>query len=499
MKDTYRFLAFDLGAESGRLVLGTVANGRMDLEVIHRFRTEGLVMLGVRQWDLARIYEEMVAGLAEAVQRFGPHYDGIGVDTWGVDFGLLDKDGQPLANPVHYRDHRTEGMFDKAFAKVPKAEIYAATGIQFLPFNTLYQLLSLVDRERPILPVAESLLLMGDLLGYLLSGVKSCEYTNASTTQLLDARTRSWHDGLAERLAIPRKLLLEPTPPGTILGPVLPEIAARTGLDPTTPVIAPATHDTASAVAAVPVTTSDEAWAYLSSGTWSLLGAELPEPCITEGSLAEDFTNEGGVANTIRFLKNIFGLWLVQECRRSWERAGDSLDYGTLTEEAAACEPFQAIIDLSDPRLFAPDDMPSLIQTLCQESKQPAPQSRSAIIRCALESLALKYRQTLHSLDTLLERKTAHLHIIGGGVQNKLLCQMTADACGIPVLAGPIEATAMGNIGVQAMAVGAVPDLAAMRAVVATSSETIRYTPQNTEAWNEAAAAFDTRYQRKGT
>jgi len=493
-QDAYRFLAFDLGAESGRLVLGTVEQGRLGLEVIHRFRTEGLFMLGVRQWDLARIYEEMIAGLAEAVRRFGPRFDGIGVDTWGVDFGLLDGEGQLLGNPVHYRDARTEGMHEKVFSRVPKADIYQATGIQFLPFNTVYQLLSLVERDAPVLKAADKILLMGDLFGYLLSGVKACEYTNASTTQLLDARNRTWHDGLCEGLGIPRTLFLEPTPPGTVLGPVLPDIAARTGLDPATPVIAPATHDTASAVAAVPVTDATEDWAYLSSGTWSLLGAEIAEPCITEASLAEDFTNEGGVAGTIRFLKNIFGLWLVQECRRHWETGGESLDYGELTRDAASSPPFASIIDLGDPRLFAPTDMPGLIQTLCRESGQPVPENRPAIVRCALESLALKYRQTLRSLDAVLGRETRRLYIIGGGVQNTLLCQMTADACGIPVVAGPVEATAIGNIGVQALAVGAVSGLAEMRALSAASGGIVQYEPENTANWDEAAAAFAARY-----
>lgn len=493
-KERYRFLAFDLGAESGRLVLGIVEGGRIHLEVIHRFRTEGLVMLGVRQWDLARIYEEMVVGLAEAVRLHGPDFDGIGVDTWGVDFGLLAKDGQLLGNPVHYRDHRTEGMFEKAFERVPKAELYGKTGIQFLPFNTVYQLLSLVEGEATSLQVADRLLLMGDLFGYLLSGVQACEYSNASTTQLLDPWQRDWDAELLERFEIPRHILKTPVAPGTVLGPVLPEIAAKTGLSPATPVIAPATHDTASAVAAVPVSDTEETWAYLSSGTWSLLGAELEAPFVNEASLAEDFTNEGGVQGTIRFLKNIFGLWLVQECRRKWEWDGDKRDYETLTTEASASPPFRSLIDLSDPRLFAPDDMPALIQSLCRDSSQPVPESRGEMVRCALESLGLKYRQTLRTLDKVLERRTERLYIIGGGVQNRLLCQMTADACGIPVTAGPVEATAIGNIGVQALAAGAVDSLAAMRALSAASGDTVDYLPENRAAWDEAARAFDARY-----
>jgi rhamnulokinase len=482
-KNVYHFLAFDLGAESGRAVRGTLAQGRIELEVIHRFRTEGLTMLGTRQWDLARIYEEMCTGLSKCARQFGPDLDGAGVDTWGVDFGLVGRDGTVLSNPVHYRDKRNEGMTDYAFSKVPREEIYRATGIQFLPFNTVYQLLSLAKAKSPLLDVADALLLMGDLFGYLLSGRRACEYTNASTTQLLDPHRRTWNDDLVQRLGLPRALLLKPVQPGTVLGPILPEIATQTGISPEVPIIAPATHDTGCAVAAVPVTGQGGDWAYLSSGTWSLLGAELNEPHVSQKSLAADFTNEGGVGGKIRFLKNIFGLWLVQECRRAWERRGDTVDYATLTAEAAASPAFVSRISVDDPRLLAPDDMPATIQTLCRENGQPVPETRGAIVRCALESLALKYRQTLHAMDGILGRTTSVLHIIGGGVQNRLLCRMTADACGIPVVAGPIEATALGNIGVQAMAVGALDSLQAMREVIARSVELEHYLPGDSAPW----------------
>ena len=487
MGKTYRFLAFDLGAESGRAVLGILENERIRLEEIHRFPTEGLVMLGTRQWDLARIYQEMCLGLAKCARECTVHLDGIGTDTWGVDFGLVARDGTVLGNPVHYRDKRNEGMTDAAFAVVPRAEIYHATGIQFLPFNTIYQLLSMVRTQSPLLEVADSLLMMGDLFGYLLSGTQACEYTNASTTQLLDPHTRTWNEGLIEKLGLPRHILLEPVPPGTILGTILPEIAVLTGIDPRTPVIAPATHDTGAAVAAVPVAGDAGPWAYLSSGTWSLLGAELDQPNISEQSLALDFTNEGGVGGKIRFLKNIFGLWLVQECRRTWERGGQKLDYASLTAEAAASPAFVSLINLDDARLIAPDSMPDLIQTMCHETGQPAPEGRGPIIRCALESLAMKYRQTLRALDGVLGRKTERLHIIGGGTQNKLLSQMTADACGIPVVCGPVEATALGNIGVQAMAVGAIRSLAHLREVIGNSVTLEHYRPQDTASWDQAA------------
>lgn len=485
MKDRYQFLAFDLGAESGRAVLGTLEKGRISLEVIHRFRTEGLMMLGTRQWDLARIYEEMCAGLAKCARAHGPDLDGIGVDTWGVDFGLVARDGSVLGNPVHYRDKRNEGMQDYAFQKVPRAEVYKATGIQFLPFNTVYQLLSLVKNGSPMLEVADTMLMMGDLFGYLLSGQRACEYTNASTTQLLNPFMRTWNEELIARLGLPRNLLLEPVPPGTILGPILPDIAAQTGISPKTPIIAPGTHDTASAVASVPVAPDAANWAYLSSGTWSLLGAELDAPCVSDEALAQDFTNEGGVGGKIRFLKNIIGLWLVQECRRTWERQGQTVDYATMTAEAADSPAFQSHINVDDSRLLAPDNMLETIQALCRESGQPVPETRGAIVRCALESLAFKYRKTLRGLDVTLGRTTDRLHVIGGGVQNRLLGQMTADACGIPVIAGPIEATALGNIGVQAMAAGAMDSLTAMRQVIAASIELERFDPVNTEPWQK--------------
>ncbi len=485
MTAAHRFLAFDLGAESGRAVLGVLENGRIELKVIHRFRTEGLFMLGTRQWDVTRIYEEMVQGLAQCVREFGSDLDGIAVDTWGVDFGLIASDGSLLGNPRHYRDKANDGMTDYAFSILPRADIYNATGIQFLPFNSVYQLLSYQKNNSPILPVAHTLLMMGDLFAYLLSGKKACEYTNASTTQMLNPYTRSWNDDLIKTLGLPRNLLLEPVAPGTVLGSVLPDIAELTGVNPNTPVIATASHDTASAVAAVPVTGTEQPWAYLSSGTWSLLGAELDEPHISAESLKQDFTNEGGVGGKIRFLKNIFGLWLVQECRRSWEREdGTSLNYADITAQAEMSKPFNGCINLDDVRLLAPDDMPSTIQALCREADHPVPETRGAIVRCALESLALKYRQTLRNLDNMLGRKTEKLHIIGGGVQNKLLCQMTADACGIPVITGPIEATALGNIGVQAMGIGVIESLASLRETISRSIELEHYTPQNPAAWD---------------
>jgi len=479
-----QYLAFDLGAESGRAVLGTLSSGQLQLEVVHRFRTEGLMMLGTRQWDYTRIYEEMLFGLRKCAREYTSRLDGIAVDTWGVDFGLVARDGVVLANPTHYRDKRTEGMQELAFSKVPREEIYRRTGIQFLPFNTVYQLLSLKASGSPLLDAAECALLMGDLFSYLLCGVRACEYTNASTTQLLDPWNRTWREDLIAELDLPRRVLLPLTRPGSVLGALRDDIARDTGIQTGTPVIATASHDTASAVAAVPAT-GEKPWAYLSSGTWSLLGAELDEPLVNDDSLALQFTNEGGAGGKIRFLKNIFGLWLVQECRRQWEKEGQTIDYALLTDEARNAPAFRSVLpNLDDPRLLAPDNMPELIRHICVETGQPVPQDRGETVRCALESLALKYRRTLRGLDGLLGRKTERLHIIGGGTQNQLLCQMTADACGIEVITGPVEATAMGNIGVQAMATGALDSLEDLRAMVSASTPMARYEPRDTEAWD---------------
>ncbi|HOK90986.1 MAG TPA: FGGY-family carbohydrate kinase, partial [Candidatus Hydrogenedentes bacterium] len=331
---------------------------------------------------------------------------------------------------------------------------------------------------------AECALLMGDLFSYLLCGVRACEYTNASTTQLLDPWNRTWREDLIAELDLPRRVLLPLTRPGTVLGALRDDIARDTGIQTGTPVIATASHDTASAVAAVPAT-GEKPWAYLSSGTWSLLGAELDEPLVNDDSLALQFTNEGGAGGKIRFLKNIFGLWLVQECRRQWEKEGQTIDYALLTDEARNAPAFRSVLpNLDDPRLLAPDNMPELIRHICVETGQPVPQDRGETVRCALESLALKYRRTLRGLDGLLGRKTERLHIIGGGTQNQLLCQMTADACGIEVITGPVEATAMGNIGVQAMATGALDSLEDLRAMVSASTPMARYEPRDTEAWD---------------
>lgn len=488
---TKKFLAFDLGAESGRALVGTLQGGKLTTDVVHRFPTRGVTILGTRQWDITGIHEEIIRGISLCVRDHGPDFTGIAIDTWGVDFGFLDQSGTLLGNPGHYRDTRTDGMADLAYKTVPEREIYERTGIVSLPFNTIYQLLALQEAKAPVLQIASDLLFIGPLLGYWLTGVKSCEYTIASTAQMLKAGSMEWDADFVERLGIPTRFLSRVTPPGTILGPVLPEVCAATGLKEGTRFISGAIHDTACAVVAAPAVDAGSDWAYLSSGTWSLLGAELDKPHISDASLDAFFTNEGGVSNTIRFLKNIIGLWIIQECRRAWiaEAGGkkDGLEYATLAAEAGRSEPFRSVINLEDKRLLAPDDMPEMLRTLCREAGEPVPETRGQTIRCAMESLALCYRENLRRMDGVLGRTTSRLHIIGGGTQNTLLNQMTADACAVEVMAGPAEATAIGNIMVQGMATGDISDLNHARRIVAASSNIEIYSPRDTPQWDAAA------------
>jgi rhamnulokinase len=472
-----KFLAFDLGAESGRGMLATLDGGRLSLEDVHRFPTQGIVVMGVRQWDVTRIYGEMLEAMRRVARAHGPWLDGIGVDTWGVDFGLLASNGQMLGNPVHYRDRRNDGAMEAAFEIVSPGDLYAATGIQFMPFNTAFQLVAMARAQSPLLPVADSLLMMPDLFHYMLCGRRSCEYTDASTTQLLNVHERTWDEGLIARLGLPRRLFLPLAQPGTVLGTLLPDVAAATGLDPGVRVIAPATHDTASAVAAAPAVDGGN-WAYLSSGTWSLLGVELAEPLVNDETRALNFTNEGGVDGTIRFLKNIIGLWIVQECRRAWQAGGAVVSYADLMDEAESCGPTRAIVNVDDRRLLAPDDMPDTLRTLAREAGLPVPATRGEVVRCAVESLAAKYAQTLREMEGALGRRTERLHVIGGGCRNTLLNRLTANACQIPVFAGPSEATAAGNALVQAIGAGAVSSIAEARAIVARSFEVEVYEPE---------------------
>jgi rhamnulokinase len=498
MAKTSDYLALDLGAESGRGLLGKFDGERLTLDELHRFANGPVRMLDTLHWDLPRLFDEIKTVLRK-VAATGGALDGLGVDTWGVDFGLIGRGATLLGNPVHYRDARTDGMLEAAFGRVPRERIYEITGLQFMPFNTVYQLLALRLANSPLLEVAETLLLMPDLLGWLLTGRRVGERTNASTTQLLDPRTGGWSDALCDALDLPRSILPELVDPGTELGPLWPALAEEVGLtDASLRVLVPATHDTASAVAAVPAKPATATatgagppdWCYLSSGTWSLLGVEVPRPVITAETLRVNLTNEGGVVGTTRLLKNIMGLWLVQECRRSWARQGRDYSYDELLVRAQAARPFAALVDPDDPSFLAPGDMPARLAAYCNRTGQAPPVDEGGFVRCALESLALKYRWTIERLEAILGTAIATIHVVGGGTRNTLLCQFTADACGRVVHAGPVEATAAGNVLMQAMARGRIASLADARAIVAASFPVTVYEPRDPDGWADAAGRF---------
>ncbi len=484
---TKNYLAFDLGAESGRAVLGKYDGSKLTLQELHRFPNGPVVILGRMHWDTLHLFKELKKGLSLAVNESNRQLAGVSCDTWGVDFGLLGKDDTFLGYPYHYRDSRTDGMLEEAFQRVRREEIFQRTGIQFMKINTLYQLLSLVVSQSPLLKMSECLLMMADLFHFFLTGRKVAEFTLATTSQIYDPREGSWSRPLLEKLDIPVHIMPEIVAPGTLVGNLLPEIAREMSLS-SLPVIASASHDTAAAVAAVPA--RGDKWAYLSSGTWSLLGVEISHPIINEKALSYNFTNEGGVEGSFHLLKNITGLWLVQECRRAWERKGESLSYAELTRLAAEARPFLAFIDPDDEAFLNPADMPAEILKFCRRTAQPLPEDRGGIIRCILESLALKYQLTLEQLRELSGHRIETLHIIGGGTQNHLLCQFTSEATGIPVVAGPIEATAIGNILMQARARGDLSSLAEGREIVRRSFPLTTYEPEKTTIWEDNYPRF---------
>ncbi|HSU67650.1 MAG TPA: FGGY-family carbohydrate kinase [Tepidisphaeraceae bacterium] len=487
------YLAFDLGAESGRAVLGTLEGGRLALAEKHRFLNPMGRINGHLYWNLLSQWEELKTGLRKAaVEQHGDdktpvEIHGIGVDTWGVDFGLVAESGEILGNPFNYRDPRTDGMFQVAFARVPREQIFEATGIQFMEINSLYQLLALKQAGSKLLEAATTLLFVPDLFNYLFTGLRKCEFSIASTSQMYDPRKKTWAVPMLEKLGLPTQILPEIVPSGTVIGPLRSDVAQECGLGQV-PVIAPACHDTASAVAAVPAQGDD--WCYISSGTWSLMGVELPDPIINDKSLKYNYTNEGGVGGTIRFLKNIMGLWLVQECRRHWQREGYDHSYTELTQMAQRSKPLGSIIDPDHKPFLTPFEMPVKIEAFCKQTGQRTPNTRGDYVRACLDSLALTYRRTLDGLEDVLGRRIGTIHIVGGGCQNELLNQMTADACNRPVLAGPIEATAIGNILVQAMATGDINSLADARAIVRKSFEVKRYEPQEPKRWQEAYSKY---------
>lgn len=479
------FVACDLGAESGRCMLGRFDGERIDLKEISRFPNGPVQIADHLHWDVLRLFGEIVDGLRRCA-RDGHRPAGIGLDTWGVDFALLDRADHLIGNPYHYRDRRTEGMVEEAVRRAPREEIFAATGIQFMPINTLYQLLSMVIHDDPQLEQAQALLMMPDLLNFWLCGRKACEFTAATTSQCVDPRVRDWARPLLQRLRIPTRILQPVVPPATVLGPMRSDVADVTGLGPV-PVIAPACHDTAAAVAAVPAEGRD--FAYISSGTWSLVGIESAEPVLTPAALRYNLTNEGGIAGTFRVLKNVTGLWLVQECRRQWEHDGP-VEYAELMRLAAQAPAFGPIIDPDEEQFLRPTDMPAAIRRACRESGQPEPADRAAVVRCILESLALKSRWVINRLEEVTARQIRTIHIVGGGSRNELLCRLTADATGCVVYAGPAEATATGNVLGQAMALGELTSLADLRAVARRSAQPVGYEPRPDARWDGAMATL---------
>jgi rhamnulokinase len=472
----HNYLAIDLGAESGRAIVGRLLNGKLSLIETHRFANLPMQKSSGLHWDVSHLWTEIKKGISLSAKQF--KLDSLAVDTWGVDFALLDQNGRLLDDPYHYRDTRTDGMLEEAFRRVPREEVFAQTGIQFMQINSLYQLLSMTLTKDPQLQAARTFLTIPDLFNYLLSGKISCEFTNATTTQCLNPATRSWAKSLLETLGIPTDIFPIVIEPGTLLGSLLPAVAGDTRAGPI-PVIAPASHDTGSAVAAVPAENDDFAW--ISSGTWSILGVEARQPNLSAQALAYNFTNEGGVSGTWRLCKNVMGLWLLQECKREW-----GLSYDEMTRLASEAKPFKASIDPGSPLFLHPGQMADKIQAYCRDSGQKVPETQGEIVRTALESLAMKYRFTLERLEELTMKRLEPIHLIGGGTKNKLLKQFTANSTGRTVIAGPSEATATGNILMQAISLGHLGSLEEGRTLVRKSFDIETYHPEKQAEWDEA-------------
>jgi rhamnulokinase len=478
--------AVDLGASAGRVILGRVGRESLSVREVARFDNVPVRVGGVLYWDVLRLYQSILDGLRAA----DAGVDAVGVDSWAVDYGLLDADGRLLGNPVHYRDARTAGVMDRVLTTVRPADLYASTGIQNLAFNTVYQLVAAAGEAQ--FAAAHTVLLIPDLIAYWLTGAIGAELTNASTTQLVNIYTGQWATDIMRRLSLPRALFPRIRWPGDHIGAPLPEVAAATGLDPATKVVAVGSHDTASAVVAAPA--RDERFAYISCGTWSLVGVELDRPVLTQPSRLANFSNEIGVDGTIRYLRNVMGLWLLQESLRAWRAAGATVSLDALLREASRLPALGCVVDPGDPAFLPPGDMPGRIADACRRLGQPPPDNPAAVVRCIVDSLALAHRAAITDAVRLSGRDVDVVHIVGGGSRNELLCQLTADAVGRPVEAGPEEATAIGNLLVQARALGAVgPDLCALRSLVRSTQPIRRYEPRGRPAaWERAAGRLAT-------
>lgn len=480
-----RVLAFDLGASSGRGIIAELDNGRITMNEIHRFVNNGVNVRGTFYWDILYLFDQIKQGIVKAKHAGG--FDTIGIDTWGVDFGLLDENGVLIGNPVHYRDSRTDNMPEELFKVISREDVYKKTGIQIMNFNTLFQLYYLARYRKADLERAEKMLFIPDLLNYFLTGNVKNEYTIASTSQMLDPYTRNWNKEMLNQAGIPEKILGDIVMPGTEIGKLADDVCNELEVE-SVPVIAVGSHDTASAVISVP--TEEKDFVYISCGTWSLFGTELSEPNISEKGLAFSYTNEGGYNGSVRFLTNIMGLWLIQESRRAWNKQGQDLSFNDLEQAAHKCEPFRCFIDPDSPEFGKPGNIPKRVQEFCERTGQYVPQTVGEIVRCIYESLAFKYRYAFLNLQDITGKDFKCINIVGGGTKDPFLCQLTANACNMKVMAGPVEATALGNIAVQLMAVGEIKDITEARNIIKNSFDIKEYMPENIEEWDKAYDKF---------
>ncbi len=480
-----RVLAFDFGASSGRAILGIFDGEKIELQEVHRFSNDPVKINGTVYWDVQRLFYEIKQGILKAKEAGG--FDSIGIDTWGVDFGLLRKDGTLVENPVHYRDARNDGMVEKATEYMSKERMYDITGIQFMDFNTIFQLLSLKENRPYILEEADTLLFMPDLLNYMLSGIKSTEYSIATTSQMVDLKTNDWSEEILDTFGINKKLLTDIAPTGAVIGQLSDEICEELGV-PKADIVSVAAHDTQSAITATPCEYDD--FAFISCGTWSLFGTEVKEPIINEASKKLNVTNEGGYDYTTAFLKNICGLWLIQESRRQWIREGKEYSYAELEKLALECEPFKCFIDPDAPEFAPMGNLPRRVKEYCEKTGQYVPQTVGEIIRCIYESLALKYRYTFDGIKECTGKNYDRIHVMGGGTKDKLLLQMTAQSCNVNVFGGPIEATALGNVAIQLMSTGAIKDIKEARRIIAKGENLKLYEPNDNSVWEKAYEDF---------
>jgi rhamnulokinase len=478
--------AVDLGAQSGRVAIGRLDGERLDVKEVHRFPNVPVRTRGTLNWDILRIYQEVLDGLRAAAREAGP-IDSVAVDSWGIDFGLIDRKGRLLQNPTHYRDGRRARAVETVLECVPARELYERTGIQLIPISTVFELAAMAVDGDPALTAAETLLLVPDLMHYWLCGVQTSELTNATTTQCFDPRRGTWADDLLDRLDVPTGLLPDVVEPGSVLSRVDRDVADDTRIG-NAAVVAVATHDTASAVAAVPFRARGAA--FVSAGTWSLIGVEVDEPVISDATFAANLTNEGGVDGTFRLLRNVTGLWLVHECRRSWALDGHDYSFDQLVALASQAQALRSFIEPNDPVFVEPGDVPARVRAFCAHTGQAEPVEPGAVVRCILESLALKHAETVEVLGTVTGTPPSEIHVVGGGARNELLCRWTASASGLPVYAGPQEATLLGNLLMQAMSLGEIASLAELRKIVAASTTMVTHEPRQTAAWREARERF---------